>query len=502
MSTGWERSRTGESNERPASSVSDLTVKKEQYDLVVVGGGSGGYAAARTARDLGARVAIADVGPLGGLCILRGCMPSKTLIATGDLMQEIRESGVLGVRAGEPKIDFRATIERKREVIKGFADYRIEGLSTFDLYSGEARFLGENALQAGDVEVHAPRFIIATGSEIAPPIFPGLVETGYIDSDDALDLEEPPSSMIVLGGGYVAVELGQFYSRIGTATTIVIRSPRLLSSTDDDVGQALTGYLRDEGIRIVGEAFVERVERAGARKRVIYRKAGEQAAVEADEIFYALGRVPNVKGLDLERAGVRFHPMTGIEVDATMRTSNPNVFAIGDVTGRYLLVHVAIQQGEVAARNAVRGTRDPIDYSLSKAHTVFSDPQVAVAGETEKELRAAGRHYLKATYPFNDHGKAISIGKTKGFVKMLADPSDGCILGVQILGADASDLIHEAIVAMHFRSTVFDFVRIPHLHPTMAEILTYPAEQLVVEIEGIRMAAQRGDLPVAAAVPS
>lgn len=477
-------------------------MKKEQYDLVVVGGGSGGYAAARTARDLDARVAIADVGPLGGLCILRGCMPSKTLIASGDLMQEIREAGLLGVRAGEPTIDYRKTIERKRDVIQGFADYRIEGLTSFDLFRGMAHFLDEDRLAVGDVTLHAKNFVIATGSDIAPPIFPGLAETGYIDSDRALDLDEPPSSMIVLGGGYVAVELGQFFSRIGVATTILIRSPRLLTGADDDVGNALTGYLRDEGIRIIGEAQVQRVERAGTRKRVVYKKGGEERAVEAEEIFYALGRVPHLQGLDLERAGVRSHPMTGIEVDATLRTSNPNIFAIGDVTGRYLLVHVAIQQGEIAARNAIRGTREPIDYRVSKAHTVFSDPQVAVVGETEKELRASGTAYLKATYPFDDHGKAISIGKTKGFVKMLADPQDGCILGVQILGADASDLIHEAIVAMHFRSTVFDFVRIPHLHPTMAEILTYPAERLVVDIEGVQMATQRGDLPVAAAVPS
>jgi pyruvate/2-oxoglutarate dehydrogenase complex dihydrolipoamide dehydrogenase (E3) component len=211
--------------------------------------------------------------------------------------------------------------------------------------------------------------------------------------------------------------------------------------------------------------------------------------------------VPNTAGLELERAGVKSHPISGIDIDATLRTSNPHVFAIGDVVGRYPLVHVAIQQGEIAARNAIRGTRDAIDYSLSKAHTIFSDPQIAVAGDTEQELTAAGRAFLKATYPFSDHGKAISIGKTKGFVKMLADPEDGCILGVQILGAEASDLIHEAIAAMHFHATVFDFVHIPHLHPTLAEILTYPAEELVVRIEGTRMAAQRGDLPVAAAVP-
>jgi len=475
---------------------------EHNYDLIVIGGGSGGYAAARTARDLGGRVAIADSGPLGGLCILNGCMPSKTLIASGDLMHEIRESDVLGVRSDEPRVDYRAMIERKREVIKGFADYRIEGLETFDLYEGKASFIDDHTLRVGnDTILRAPNFVVATGSVVAPPIFPGLQETGYIDSDAALDLNGPPSSLIVLGGGYVAVELGQFFSRVGVATTILIRKPRLLTDVDDDIATALTGYLRDEGIRIIGEATVARVERDGKLKRVIYRKGGEEHAVEAEEIFYALGRVPNTAGLDLERAGVTYHPVSGIEVDATLRTSNPHVFAVGDVTGRYPLVHVAIQQGEFAARNALHGTREAVDYSISKAHTIFSDPQIAVTGETEGELTAANRPYLKATYPFSDHGKAISIGKTKGFVKMLADPEDGCILGVQILGVEASDLIHEAIAAMHFHATVFDFVRIPHLHPTLAEILTYPAEELVVRIEGARMAAQRGDLPIAAAVP-
>ncbi|MBV8602126.1 MAG: dihydrolipoyl dehydrogenase [Candidatus Eremiobacteraeota bacterium] len=476
--------------------------QKNDYDLLVVGGGSGGYAAARTARALGANVAIVDQGPLGGLCILRGCMPSKTLIATSDLMHEIREAGGLGVRAAEPRVDFRATIERKREVIRGFADYRIEGLQTFELIEGPARFLSDRELAVGDRVLRAPNFIIATGSVVAPPAFPGLSEVGYIDSDAALDLDAPPKSLIVLGGGYVAIELGQFFARIGVPTTIVIRSPRLLTAADNDIGEALTGYLRDEGIRIVTEAKIERAERAGDRKRIVYRKDGAEASVEAQEIFYALGRVPNIEGLDLEKAGVRSHPVAGIEVDATMRTSNRCIFAIGDVIGKYPLVHVAIQEGEIAARNAMTNGHIEIDYTLSKAHTIFSDPQVAIAGETEKELQASGVAYLKAVFPFDDHGKAISIGKTKGFVKMLAAPDDGRILGAAVLGAQASDLIHEVLVAMYFRATVFDFVRVPHLHPTMAEILTNPAEELVVQIEGARMAAARGDLQVTAVVPS
>lgn len=454
-----------------------------QFDLVVVGAGSGGYAAARVARDLGASVALADQGPLGGLCILRGCMPSKTLIATSDAAQAIREAPGLGVHAGAPSVDFAAVMARKKEIIQGFTDYRVAGIETFPLFTGAAAFESPHKLRVGDAVLEAKAFVIATGSTIAPPVFPGLAETGYIESDAALELPEPPRSLIVLGGGYVGTELGQFYARIGVPTTIVIRSNQLLTDEDTDVGEGLTEYFRAEGIAVETGARVQRVERAAdGRKVVHFVQDGAEKSVAAHEIMYALGRVPAVARLNLEAAGVKYHAVTGIEVDDTMRTSREHIFAVGDVTGKFALVHIAIQQGELAARNGVRATRERIDYSLSKTHAVFTDPQVAVAGETEKELQRAGTPYFVASYPFNDHGKAISIGKTKGFVKMMADPGDGRILGAAILGPEGSDLIHELIVAIHYRATVFDFITIPHLHPTLAEIWTYPAEELAEKI--------------------
>ena len=453
-----------------------------RYDLIVVGAGSGGYAAARTARDLGANVALVDEGPLGGLCILRGCMPSKTLLATGDLMHEIRRSEGLGVRAGAPELDFPALAERKRRLVRGWADYRIAGIETFPVFQGKATFESPTTLRVGDDVLYAPKFVIATGSVIAPVTVPGLVEAGYIDSDLALDLEQPPKSLVVLGGGYVCSELGQFFARAGVPTTFVVRAKHLLSGEDPDVGGGLTEYLREEGMRIETEAQVNRVSVRDGMKIVHYLQAGEEREVAAHEIFYALGRVPNVCGFDLDKAGVEHHEITGIAVDDTLRTSNPDIFAVGDVTGQYKLVHVAIQQGEIAGRNAATGARERADYRLTKTHTVFTDPQVAVAGETEKELQRAGTPYIVASYPFNDHGKAISIGKTKGFVKMMADPNDGRILGAAILGPHGSDLIHEVVVALYYRATVFDFVKIPHLHPTLAEIWTYPAEELVEKI--------------------
>ncbi len=432
-------------------------------------------------------MAFVDRGPLGGLCILRGCMPSKTLIASGELAHEIRHGAELGVRAGEPQIDFAAIMRRKRTVIQEFADYRIAGIDTYPTFAGEAHFESPTRVRVGETLLEAPKVVIATGSSIAPPALTGLTDTGYIDSDAALDLDEKPTSLIVLGGGYVACELGQFYARIGVPVTLLMRAPHVLSGEDDDVGDALTEYLREEGIRVETRAHLTAATlRADGMKVVHFTRDGEEHEVAAGEIFYALGRTPNIAGLGLEEIGVEAHAMTGIRVDDTMRTTVPTIYAVGDVTADYLLVHVAIQQGEVAARNAITDGHEKIDYSLSRAHAVFTDPQVGIVGKTEKELLADGVPYVKATYPFNDLGKAISIGKTKGFVKMLASPADGRILGVAILGSGASDMIHTPIAAMAFNATVYEYLKIPHLHPTMAEILTYPAEELIAAIDAAK----------------
>ncbi len=460
------------------------------YDLIVIGGGSGGYAAARTARDLGATVAIVDHGPLGGLCILSGCMPSKTFIASSDRAQDVRESGHLGINAGEPQIDFAKIASRKREVIAGFVDYRVSGLETFPIYRGRAHFESQTTVRVGDVVLlEAPHIIIATGSVVAPPALPGLAEAGFVDSDAVLDADALPKSVIVLGGGYVGAELGQFMARLGVKTTFVIRAEHLLSGEDTDVGDSLTLYFRTEGIEVLTRAVLSHVEVRGGQKVVHYVRDGEAGEVAADEIFYALGRVPNVEGLGLEQAGVKCHAITGIEVGLDMRTCVPNIFAVGDVTGIYPLVHVAIYQGEIAARNAMTGGHEVAEYGLQRTHTIFTDPQIAVAGATEKELAAAGTPYVGASYLFSDHGKAIAIDKTKGFVKMLASPDDGRILGAAIVGPEASDLIHEVIVAMYYRGTAAEFAKIPHLHPTLAEILTYPAEEIVEKLAASNLAA-------------
>ncbi len=461
-----------------------MAMQRKNHFVLVVGAGSGGFAAARTARDCGADVALIDHGPLGGLCILRGCMPSKTLIASSDAAHDMREAAELGIHAERISIDFPHIMRRKRELIKGFADYRIEGIETFPLYQGPARFISPHEVQVGsDLIIEAKKFIIATGSMVAPgSAVHGLEETGYIDSDGALELSALPESLIVLGGGYIGCELGQFFARMGVKTSIVLRSRHLLSGEDHDIGDALTGYYRDEGIEVHTQTQIVAVSKRGDRKVVHVVRDGIDGELEAGEILYCLGRVPNFDGLDLDVAKVPCHHITGIETDESMRTCNPDFYAIGDVAGKHMLVHVAIYEGEIAARNAVHGTNEKAVYDLFKTHTVFSDPQVAVAGATERELQAKGIAYVKGSYDFAEHGKAQCIGKTKGFVKIMAAADTGKILGAAVLGPAGSDLIHELVVAMHYNATAQDFMRIPHLHPTLAEIWTYPAEECAAKL--------------------
>jgi len=449
----------------------------QEFDFIVVGAGSAGYAAARTARGLGKRVAFVDPGPLAGLCILRGCMPSKTLLRSAELAQLAREAPEMGVKAKIEGFDWPRMIARKREIINGFADYRIEGLREFPIFTGPARFVNEREIEVGGERLRGAKFLIATGSVISRPDIPGLEEIGYLTSDEVLELERPPKDVVVLGGGYVATELGQFLHRMGVPATFIQRSAHLLSLEDHDLGEALTRYFKEEGITVHTGTTIERAFLRNGRKVVSFRREGRVHEAEAEEIFFAQGRCPNVMGLDLEKAGVTYSRY-GITVDLYMRTSNPNIFAAGDVVGNFQLVHVAIHEGEVAARNAFLPEQERVDYAMVAAHAVFTDPQVAVAGYRERDLIAEGRSYLKGSFPFDDLGKAISVGRTKGFVKMLADPDNGRILGVGIIGPEASDLIHEAIALLHFKATVHDVLRMPHLHPTMAEIMTYPAEEI------------------------
>jgi len=455
------------------------------HDVLIIGGGSAGYAAARTARDHGANVGIVDQGPLGGLCILRGCMPTKTILRSSDVISLMKRAEEFGLMPVSAKAILSKIIDRKARLIHEFADDRIHALKDFrfTLYEDRASFLTPHTVQVGQHTLTAKAMIISTGSTPSRLPIPGLEEVGYLTSDEALELRDQPQSMVVLGGGPVAVELVQFFARIGTKVTLIQRSPHILSDGDEDLAYPVETRFREEGMTVFTHTHLHRFTQEGNLKVAHFSHEGQEKTVSADVILQALGRQPNIEGLGLAEAKVQTQGGK-VVVDTAMQTSQPHIFAVGDVNGLHEIVHIAIQQGEIAGWNAMHPSESFRHYEdRLKTQVVFTDPQVASVGLSEKECHRLGILYVAASSPFHDHGKSITLGETHGHVKLLASPQTGKILGAHIVGPEAAELIHELIAVMYYHGTVHDLLQMPHYHPTLAEIWTYPAEELAEKIQ-------------------
>ena len=461
-----------------------------EFDFVVVGGGSAGYAAARTAADEGLRTAVIDGSDeLGGLCILRGCMPSKTLIESANRLQEMREAPEFGLRARDVGFDGTKIIERKRRLISEFAKYRAEQLESgkFELIRGHARFNSPDEAVVrlrggGEQTLRAKSILVATGSVIRHPGIPGLAEAQPLTSDDVLDNEHPPKSLLVLGAGPVALEMAHYHRALGAEVTVVQRSKHILSSMDYDIADAVQRGMERHGTKFVTGCRIVGAGTSSRGKWVRVAHHDREETLEADEILLALGRDPATAGLDLAAAGLDIVPGHPLATSDTQQTAVPTIFGAGDVTGKLEIVHIAIEQGEIAARNAARllhgdDKLETIDYRL-RLFAVFTQPEAAMVGLTEREAAELGLDFAAATYPFDDHGKSMVHGKTDGFVKLIANRQTGELLGGAVVGPHASELIHEVVVALRYHATAAQFLKIPHYHPTLSEIWTYPAEEL------------------------
>ncbi len=466
-----------------------MSTQPPEFEMIVIGGGSAGYAAARTAKAAGLSVAVVDgAAELGGLCILRGCMPSKTLIESADRRLTLRRAAEFGLKAADLGVELAAIRERKRALIADFAGYRQGQLEDgrWELLRGRAQFVDAHTLEVSPLDggasfqVKGRTFCLATGSVAHVPPIPGLAQAGYWTSDDVLDAAALPSSLAVLGGGAIALEMAHYLEAMGCRVTIIQRGPQFLSGLDEECSQVVAEAYQARGIECFLGTQIHAVELEGKVKRVRFHHQGEEKQVSVEQILVAMGRQPATQGLALEAAHVGLAGRK-VVVQPTLQTGQPHIFAAGDVCSPLDVVHVAIQQGEIAARNAARLLRgeaasEVIDYRLL-LFGVFSHPQVAVVGAVEADLKRQGVPYVAASYPFNDHGKSMVMGETDGFVKMVAHRHTGEILGASCVGPHATELIHEVVVAMHHRTTVQDFMLIPHYHPTLSEIWTYPAEE-------------------------
>ncbi len=460
--------------------------KPKHYDLICIGGGSAGFNAARVAAGLGKKTAIIDgAKELGGLCILRGCMPSKTLLYAAEILHHARHAERFGLRVRSATADMRAVHQRKKRIIGEFAAYRQQAmaLGKFDLYRAFAEFEDPHTiLLSTGQRLRADFFLIGTGSNISVPPVPGLQEAKFWTSDDVLELDFLPKSVIVLGGGIVACELAQFLARMGTKVTLIQRSATILRGHSADAARVVERAFRDEGIEVFTGTEIRSIRQNARGTFVSFTHDGKTISRRADHLFNALGREPNTAGLALEAAGVRIRQNGQIITNRWQQSTAPHIYAAGDCSGPAEIVHVAIQQAELAARHAAGVKRlKPVDYGMLLS-VVFTDPQLATVGVAESGLQAKGTHYLTASYPFDDHGKSILMEAKYGHVKVLAEPQRGRILGAEIVGKDAGELIHCFSVAMALRATAAQMLSAPWYHPTLAEIITYPLEDLVEQV--------------------
>ncbi|MBP7141497.1 MAG: NAD(P)/FAD-dependent oxidoreductase [Opitutaceae bacterium] len=459
---------------------------RNHFDFFVIGGGSSGFNAARVAADLGKSVGIADSGTeLGGLCILRGCMPSKTLLYSTDVLHLARNARVLGLSVPRATVDMKALHERKKRIIGEFAEYRVRAMKSgrYHLFPDAARFLDEHTVElAGGKKVTADHFMIATGSKVSVPPIPGLRDVPTWTSDDVLDLDFVPESVTVLGGGIVACELSQFLRRIGSRVILIQRSAHVLRDHSPEASETVQQAFRDEGIELFTDTRLRSIGKRGNAISVSFDHQGKSITKLARHLFNALGRSPLTEGLNLEAAGVHLTTQGRIGVNRWQQTNRRHIYAGGDVTGPHDIVHLAVAQGELAARHAfgVRGLK-PADPRLL-LNVVFTDPALATLGWLDAELIARKQPFLSASYPFDDHGKSILMEAKRGYVKVSAEPEKGRILGVEIVGRDAGELIHCFSGPIAMNATVFDLLKAPWYHPTLAEIFTYPLEEIADKV--------------------
>ncbi len=447
---------------------------EQAYDLLVIGAGAAGSSAVSDARKDGRRVALVERNILGGTCLNYGCDPTKTLLDTARLLYRARHSGEYGLRISQAQLDWPQVLARVQQVILHLRGGTNEQASAqlarqgIDVLQGEASFVTPHKLEVAGSSIEAERIIIATGCETVVPPIEGLHEAGFITNVQAVSLPTLPRRLAIIGGGAIGIEFAQLFSRFGVEVTVLERSPQLLDKEDRELADQLCELLSSkERIRLETGAELRRVQKDGACKRLTVRHhSGAEEELVVDEILLALGRHPELESLHPEAAGVKTGKK-GIEVDATLRTNVPHIWAAGDVTGEYQFTHVAAEQGKLAARNAFARQAQPFDDRAIPWAT-FTDPALAHVGKTEEQLREAGTTYHVGRASFSQNERAIIEGETAGLVKLLVD-AQGQILGGHILAAHGDDLLAPIVLAMHARIPVTELAATILPYPTLSE---------------------------------
>jgi pyruvate/2-oxoglutarate dehydrogenase complex dihydrolipoamide dehydrogenase (E3) component len=447
----------------------------EHYDAIVIGTSQGGRFLPVEMAKAGERVALVERGPLGGVCVNSGCTPTKTMVASARLAYQARRGAEYGVRIGPVSVDLAAVRERKRAMVAGARQNYASHLAQdgLDLIEGEAHFTGPKTVEivlthGGSRQVSASVIVIDAGTRPRPLAISGANEVPVLDSTSIMELDELPEHLIVVGGGYIALEFGQMFRRFGSDVTIIQRGGRLMTTEDEDISDEVAAILRDDGITVLTSSTPVRVEAADGGLRLTVRTGDGERQIEGSHLLSAIGRIPNTDALTPEVADIRLNDRGFIEVDEYLETSVPGVYAMGDVKGGPAFTHLSYDDYRILHANLIghqkASTRDRL-----VPYTVFIDPQLGRAGLTEREARAQGRRIRVAKLPMSAVIRALETGETRGFMKAVVDADSGQILGCAVLGSEGGEIMTMIQVAMLGNLTYTAMANAIFTHPLLAE---------------------------------
>ncbi|MFU8813658.1 MAG: mercury(II) reductase, partial [Balneolaceae bacterium] len=446
-----------------------------RFDLLIIGGGSAAFAAAIRTSELGGKAVIINKGlPTGGTCVNVGCVPSKTLIRTAEMIHHANHPRFEGIESKATITDFKTIIDQKRQMVSDLREGKYVDVIADDpnikLVEGFGRFVDEHTVDVDGTLYHGKNILIATGAAPWAPPVDGLEEAGYLTNESAYELDELPKSLIVFGGGYIALESAQLFSRMGSKVTIVQRSGHILSDQPEELGTSLAGYLEDEGMTVLTSTQIKGVSKneATGKKTVRLTVDGEEQTLEADDILVATGRIGNTANLGLENIGIETVGLGYIPVDETLRTTLDHIFAAGDVVGERQFVYTAAYEGKIAAQNALRESHGKVDFSVLP-WVIFTDPQVAGVGMDEQQAKEAGIDVDVSKLSLEHVPRSIAARDTRGFIKLIRNKANDQLVGARILAPEGSELLMELSLAIRHGITVESLKSEFHPYLTLAE---------------------------------